>query len=351
MADASDYTPTATGAKLDSSGVNVERLQRYLGQFGYFDNGKHAEFGMTSLGAVEPPSELGRFDDRTEAALVSFQRFVGVEATGVLDGATLDVMKQPRCGFPDLGQPRSQRARGLGEFVAQGNKWDHLNLNYGFVNYTSDLAVGEIESAVASALGLWSAVTPLTFTKTSAATNPEMRISFVTGDHGDGSPFDGPSGILAHCFYPPPNGGDIAGDAHFDDAETWTVSGSGGFDLESVAAHEFGHGLGLAHSTLSAALMYPYYSGVHRFLDQDDIAGIQSIYGSLDWVYAKVLRTFATYQSKNAWGYLEGEGWRRVRPTNSDAVTSNFAMLCAARTEDIAVSAQLINDQIETLYL
>lgn len=351
MPEVSDHTPTKTGAKLDSTGTDVERLQRYLGQFGYFDNGVHAQFGMTAAQAVTPPAQLGQFDDRTEAALRMLQRFAGLEATGVLDEATLELIKKPRCGFPDIGRPNSSASTGAATFVAQGNKWDHLNLKYGFVNYTPDLTAAQIESAVASALGLWSAVTPLTFAKVAASTNPEIRISFVTGDHGDGSPFDGPSGVLAHCFYPPPNGGDIAGDAHFDEAETWTVSGSGGIDLETVTAHEFGHGLGLAHSDVSGALMYPYYSGVHRSLESDDIAGIQSIYGSLDWVYAKVLRTFATYHSVNAWAYLEGQGWRKVRPTTTDGVTNNFAMLCGARTKNIPVSAQLINSQIETLYL
>ena len=51
-------------------------------------------------------------------------------------------------------------------------------------------------------------------------------------------------------------------------------------DLETVAAHEIGHTLGLAHSDDPNALMFPSYSGPHRSLDQDDIAGVQSIYGA-----------------------------------------------------------------------
>ncbi|MEP7766321.1 matrixin family metalloprotease, partial [Sanguibacter sp. 26GB23] len=83
---------------------------------------------------------------------------------------------------------------------------------------------------------------------------------FASGDHGDGSSFDGVGSILAHGFYPPPGGGDLAGDLHFDEAETWTVAlpvPAGGIDLVTVAAHEFGHCLGLAHSSDPAALMYP----------------------------------------------------------------------------------------------
>ena len=113
-------------------------------------------------------------------------------------------------------------------------------------------------------------------------TSADIRIRFVTGDHGDGSSFDGAGNVLAHAFYPPPNSGALAGDAHFDDAETWTITvppGSG-VDLVTVAAHEFGHSLGLRHSSVSGALMAAYYGGPSRILHSDDIAGIKHHYGS-----------------------------------------------------------------------
>ena len=66
-----------------------------------------------------------------------------------------------------------------------------------------------------------------------------------------------------------------------DDAETWSVNlPPSGTDLVSVLTHEFGHALGLAHSTVNGALMYPYYSGPHRYLHSDDVAGIQALYGT-----------------------------------------------------------------------
>jgi hypothetical protein len=56
---------------------------------------------------------------------------------------------------------------------------------------------------------------------------------------------------------------------------------SGGFYIEDIAAHEFGHALGLGHSTTAGATMYPSAftcdSSV-RSLDADDISGVRALY-------------------------------------------------------------------------
>lgn len=53
-----------------------------------------------------------------------------------------------------------------------------------------------------------------------------------------------------------------------------------GYSLFLVAAHEFGHALGLDHSSVPEALMYPMYDYHEGFpLNKDDIEGIQYLYG------------------------------------------------------------------------
>lgn len=54
-----------------------------------------------------------------------------------------------------------------------------------------------------------------------------------------------------------------------------------GTSLFAVAAHEFGHSLGLSHSSVKGALMFPWYQGIQPnfVLPEDDRNGIQQMYG------------------------------------------------------------------------
>jgi predicted Zn-dependent protease len=71
------------------------------------------------------------------------------------------------------------------------------------------------------------------------------------------------------------------GDIVFNTAWAWdSYRGSlrSSPDIQRVALHELGHLLGMAHSTLSNAIMYAYINNSY-LLTADDIAGIQSLYG------------------------------------------------------------------------
>ncbi|XP_039534118.1 collagenase 3-like [Pimephales promelas] len=197
------------------------------------------------------------------------QKFFRLKVTGKLNKETLAVMKKPRCGVPDVDAYST---------FGDGRIWQTNKLTYRIENYTPDMSVAEVDDSIRRALQVWADVTPLRFTRIYSGT-ADIMISFATRDHGDDYPFDGPKGVLAHAF--PPSSG-FGGDAHFDDDELFSFHSSKGYVLFLVAAHEFGHSLGLSHSSDSGALMYPTYSfrDPGRFsLSSDDIRGIQSLYG------------------------------------------------------------------------
>lgn len=268
-------------AEAESETKAVKRVQAFLREFGYLGGGEpsfesDAVFMRRTSDDHLPDEgaecEPGVLDEATLGALKSFQEFAGLDPTAEVDDATRALMNTKRCGLPDVST--------IGQAVTGVGKWDNDELTYSFRNYTADIADSTIRWTIDQAFSLWSAETPLRFRRVADGSSGDIVIRFVSDNHGDGYPFDGPGSVLAHAFYPS-NPDPIRGDAHFDDAETWTVrvpTGSG-FDLVTVAAHEFGHSLGLRHSTDSSALMWPYPANHGRFLSPDDIAGIQSLYG------------------------------------------------------------------------
>ncbi|TKS83771.1 Collagenase 3 [Collichthys lucidus] len=221
------------------------------------------ETGQSSIRGIRPVVEK----------LIEMQRFFRLNETGTLDADTMAMMKKARCGVPDIK---------VASYSTFGShyKWKKNSLTYMIENYTPDMSVSEVDDSIEKALQVWAKVTPLRFTRIYSGT-ADIMISFGSGAHGNHIPFDGPGGDLAHAFAPGPG---IGGDAHFDEDETFTFRSNrnNSYVLFLVAAHEFGHSLGLNHSNDPGALMYAYYvykNPDNFVLPRDDVNGIQSLYG------------------------------------------------------------------------
>ena len=251
---------TLRRADIGNSHPDIKKIQQFLRRFGY----------------LRSPVEDGTLDADTSQAIQEFQSIMCVAPTGTLDLATADALERPRCGLSDAHffDGRSPGAN----YVLRGCSYPKVSFTHRFANSTPDIFGDAERTAIQTAFQTWAdALCDVSFVEASGVT--DFVSGWFTGDHGDGAPFDGPGNVLAHAFYPPPCGGSFAGHMHFDEGENWSLTGSGGtFDLETVALHEVGHLLGLAHSSDPNAIMFPTYSGVRRALGQDDLDGIRRLY-------------------------------------------------------------------------
>jgi len=179
------------------------------------------------------------------------------------------------------------------------NRWQKTNLTYYVAATTPDVDQTTQRNIIAQAFDTWAAVSSLTFQEVNDPANADMVWGFGAAQHCDlyqdanapcatNAAFDGPSGVLAHCYFPPGAGGSAAGDCHFDEGENWsadpTTTNPGEVRLLEVAIHELGHGLGLEHTQDQNSVMFPSYDPgrVKTSLGQLDVATIQSLYGSAD---------------------------------------------------------------------
>jgi matrixin len=147
-----------------------------------------------------------------------------------------------------------------------------------------DVAQPAAEAAVRAGGDTWASQSRAAFrfvfggTSTQTTTTNDGRNLIVFRNASNGS-------AIATTYWWSNSSGIIDADIVFWDAAFLFFAGSsgcsGGFYVEDIAAHEFGHALGLGHSTSTTATMYPTTPSCsmrNRTLDPDDVAGVEALY-------------------------------------------------------------------------
>src|SRR5262245_27964848 len=170
-------------------------------------------------------------------------------------------------------------------YVLNGPKWATRQVPYYINPSNSDVPGDAAEAAIQAGAATWSMQSNADFsfyyagrTSGSSIANNGRNEVFFRGSNG---------GLVAETYTWMDSSNHIidADIVFYDDSYTFATSSTGcsgsSVYVESFAAHEFGHALGLGHSSVASATMYPtgsYCSLDWTYLDPDDLAGVEALY-------------------------------------------------------------------------
>ncbi|KAF1968946.1 hypothetical protein BU23DRAFT_246148 [Bimuria novae-zelandiae CBS 107.79] len=268
--------PVATPTSPPADGLRGDKQKQTKNVHNFFK-----AYGWLKKNEDIPEAEL-------PAAIRKIQKVLKVSQTGVYDEHMDTVMSKPRCGtVPQYDPSESLNDTMQSRYVLWGPKWDHTSITYRFINYTADLPVSQQRSLVSDAFARWTQIAPITISEApTSAPRADIHIRFMSmGPTEDTYAFtnmvaDGlalSSGLI---------------NITFNDDYTWSDDRL----FNYTAVHEIGHALGLSHSKVEEAVMFPFFEGVIRPIHPDDQAGAHGIYG---WRNPRWIRIDSVVTSKN----------------------------------------------------
>jgi hypothetical protein len=214
---------------------------------------------------------------RANARRGTFDRHARRHARPQLEG-----LEQRLLLYATTGGLWSHPARITFSFVPDGTNVGGTPSNL-FAKFNSVAPTQTWQNIFLKAAAYWESYANINLVQVSDSGVPVGGTYYQQGDPNNGDirigGYPQAMGTLAFAILPPPmNGGSAAGDIFFNTSQQWQINTN--YDIMTVALHEFGHALGLDHSTTTTADMYAYYNGFKQYPTTDDVAGIQAIYGA-----------------------------------------------------------------------
>ncbi len=207
-------------------------------------------------------------------------------------------------------------ANGAAAFTLQGGQQPQpggdgtpLTVTYSYNNFLDgglknlagvSLTPEFLRDAAEEAFGLWASVAPINFVEVPDVgtpvflSNSAAYLAYDAGDFGtirlshrfiNGTDAQvGMPAAKAVAWFPS-NGPHIGSDIQFDNGDPWEVIGTPSApDILGILAHEIGHTLGIGHSAINGAVMFP--AALRRMgpgtglLTADDMNAVIAIYGT-----------------------------------------------------------------------
>jgi len=259
-----------------NSGPEVRAVFDHLQSIGYFRNAKLKEqFRFWTPIVDEAVPDPDYFGPEHEAAVRAYQTQMGLMTTGRVDAATLDMMKQPRCGHPDNEWALLDPSDKFDFFGPPLERWPDapsINITFKITAGTSDMSLSAANLAMSRGATTWNNVSKLNGTSTSGTPNIEVKF------FNRGAPPDDWEDFSSRTTAAYAKNKRMA----FNDLVNWNfVPGDTNTDdLQSMFTHEWGHTVGIAHSSIRAAIMFPVInSGTTKHgLANDDLVAVKNFY-------------------------------------------------------------------------
>jgi hypothetical protein len=227
--------------------ISTAEILKKLHAYGYFGAQPWATAKKTSGKALE-------------AAIREYQKFNGLEPTGVVGMRTAHVLSRHRCGLPDFN------ITGAGDVC----KWPMKNITYYSQLTLPGITAQQTQAAYDTAFSQWAAVCDIEPVRVDGPANANI---FARSGSGRSASLDDRGGTLAWSELPCGVAANVQLDQMYDEAEDWS------FDMAvAVICHELGHALGLAHLS-KGNLMAPYYDPNCRTPQKGDIEEMVKLYG------------------------------------------------------------------------